>query len=246
MKARWLIALFFVACAAFAVATLPLAVALSPLGGRGLGYSAATGTIWHGTLSGVFVNGIDLGEVSLDLAPLSLFTGNARLAVSARGGALTGGGRLQASLGGLLSANEVQIQGRMSDLPLLLPLAGTVRIQLDALRMRDGVCEVVRGRVRTDALARSGASLGWEGPVLSGEPNCEDGRLLLSLAGDRSGEHVAVDLSLALGDGDWRLAVTIDSSDPALAGILPSLGFAADDGRFRLVQTGNAAGAGGA
>jgi hypothetical protein len=106
-----------------------------------------------------------------------------------------------------------------------LALVGATRVQDLDLYFSDGQCVTAAGRLSSDVLARSGAQLGWEGPLLSGEASCRDAAAQLTLIGASSeGDSVQSIIELQpTGEGLWRAFV--GTQRPALRAMLEQQGF---------------------
>lgn len=243
MKVVALLLVFLVSAGATLVAGLPLApiLGLAGLEGRGLGYERAAGTVWRGEIAGLRAGPERLGDLRLALEPEELLRGRIAMRLEASG-ALNGRGVAELALGRSPAIRDALVSVGMADLGALHPelkdrggafVAEIVRAETDA----SGACRFAEGRARTDVLthggsgATDGALAAWRGPALEGPILCENGDLVIRLAGADASARVAVEARIDLASGSTFLA-TVETQDPNVRLALGALGFSERDGAF--------------
>ncbi len=238
MRTAFLALLFALVFFPAALASLPLALVL-PSGDRvELGYAEVHGSIWQGRLEDAFVNGLDLGRLTHQLALLPLLRGQAVLDLQAAGGAFEGTGQVIAGADGRLEILELRAKGEAGLLPILLPVAGTVDINIETLSLEQQRCVRAEGSIATDALTRMAAGPSLRGPSLAGPITCEGEGVVFLLQGAQDQMDVAIRLRMNLGSRDWQLVSTIAGNPAALGPVLEAYGFTFDGAAYRLDQTG--------
>jgi len=235
-----LAAMFLLALTATVIVRFPLSLALTLLGIDAAGLTAlrASGSVWDGRLERAAIGRRVIGDVTMGLEPGDLLAGRARLDWRLDHPGLEGGGVLILQPGGAYALEDVRLSGRMLHLPTLVPLEGSLR--LDAKRIAFGPegCRAGQAQLWSDALARSRASLRWEGPVLEGTAACRGSALAVQMAGDSPGGAVSIEAHLQP-SLRYAVDVTVTSEDRQLRRSLRVLGFEAEaDGELRLVQEG--------
>lgn len=244
MRTAFLALLFALVFFSAALASLPLAVVL-PSGHRiDLGYAEVHGSIWQGRLEGAFVNGVDLGRLIHQLALLPLLRGQAVLDVQATGGAFEGTGQVIAEAEGRLEVRELRATGEAGRLPILLPVAGTIDINIETLSLEQQSCVRAEGSIATDALTRMFTGFSLRGPYLTGPITCEGESVVFLLQGAQDQMDVAIRLTMNLRSRDWRLVSAIAGNPAALGPLLEAHGFTFDGAAYRLDQTGSLGGGG--
>lgn len=226
-RQRWIVG--GSAAAVIALMSLPLAVVL-PLvlpADSGVAARAIEGTLWDGTLREADVAGLPLGDTRVAFDVLPLFVGQARMGFAApalRGILELSSGRMALSTG----AGAIDLAGRLRPLPVS-------RFSFDDLAVdyRDQRCTSAKGRVRAD-VAGDVAGLTLPGG-LSGTARCDGAMLLLPLVGQSGMERI--DFRVAA-SGKWRADLSVQTSDPVLAGKLLSSGFASGPGGYTVRVSG--------
>lgn len=97
----------------FAIVTLPAEFVLSRAARAGLGYTAASGSIWNGEAKGLRTERLMLGDGSWHLHPLALFTGRVSADVNVKAPQGYAEAALSASFGG-----QVTLRNFSASLPL--------------------------------------------------------------------------------------------------------------------------------
>ncbi|MHB1207114.1 MAG: type II secretion system protein N, partial [Rhodospirillaceae bacterium] len=164
MSPKYLAAVFSGCLAIFLVATLPLSVALprAQLEQRGIGYSRAEGTIWHGRIEGLRWRGYRVGDATIAVKPLMILAGRLALDADVGGaGLMRGGGRVQITPFGTLILADVSLTADVARLPVIVPLSGHVTVVVAHAEISRRGCRSAVGAIRTDALVRQPAGLPW-------------------------------------------------------------------------------------
>lgn len=203
-------------------------------------YSAVTGTIWHGTVHDVVVQGEDVGDVSLSLSPLPLLRGAASGSVSLDGDSMTASGRF------FVSANVITIRSAKADIDLQAlrvrdtlgqPMRGRFKTDITEIRVVHGQCETADFTVETDALAASLGAFASRGFTLTGQASCRDGDLFVPLAGEGPDAAVLASLQLS-GDGTYATSLEVTPSRQDLGLFLANFGFVQEGDRFITTTSG--------
>lgn len=176
-------------------ALLPMRVVMEAarLDQFGLAAGNVSGSVWAAKLSQARFRGADLGTLRLGLSPLSLLAGSPSVAFATLGASDASGAgsfRLPPQPG----LENVSAAIPLSGMGTPLPLRGQLRLVGVSFRFANGKCVGAAGRITTDALSASAASLGWQGPDLEGPVTCVDNAALATLAGERDGVRVLVRL----------------------------------------------------
>ncbi|WP_375426867.1 type II secretion system protein N [uncultured Sphingomonas sp.] len=210
---------------------LPMRLALGwvGLGEQGLVARRVSGSIWGATLTEARFGDLTLGDLSARLSPLPLFLGRARVTLA--GPDLTSSAPLRAAL--TVSRHAIGLDDATGSLPtgrVFAPLpVTTLDLEDLTVRFRDGRCEAAEGRVRASL---AGEAAGVPLPTsVSGAARCDGGALLLPLASQAGTEAIALRVE---GDGRYRADLTVQSTDPLLAGRLEAAGFTAGAGGYLL------------
>jgi hypothetical protein len=240
VSARGLSAIFFVAFAVFITFTLPMSVVMSWLNVERLGvsYGRAVGPVWAGTVEEVAWRGVSLGDVQISFRPSALLLGRASVRVEMDGsGALAGAAIIERGMGTLFTIRDAVLTAQADQLPVLVPVSGSVALNISEATFDTGGCRSVYADLQTDALARPPAGLEWAGPILSGTASCVDGAVTIPLTGREGSEVVSLAMTLQH-DRTFNLRASVNTGNDALASMLGAIGFAIKGGTYTLVQNG--------
>lgn len=220
------------------LALLPMRMALDWFGlpERGLAAREVEGSVWFGALKETQFGSVGLGDIVAGLRGLPLLIGRARIALDRSEG--TGAGEFQgaatvtrSSFGfDDLSGRLVLTAGALGPLPL-----SQIDLADVTARFEGGQCSEAAGTVRA-AVASDLGGVALPGGF-TGTAQCDAGALLLTLVSQSGLETVELRL---FGDGRYRGAVLIRSTDPGLRDRMLGAGLAATpqgygvtvDGRF--------------
>ena len=240
MNTRALVLAFILSLVAVGIARIPMAAVGNwmPLDSAGVSYVRASGTIWDGDVQGLTWRGRALGDAKVALRPLSLLLGQVRLRVAFDGkGALSGDGALVLGLGRRLTVENMSAQLALSDLPVILPLNGTVNLRIAEATFGAKGCRRIDAEIATDTLSRQPAGLAWSGPVLAGTASCSNGNVVITLAGDRAPDSVKITMDIST-TGDFRIVAEARTADQDVVRVLTAAGFTFGDGALKLEQAG--------
>lgn len=195
-------------------------------------YSRASGSVWNGQVRSLRYGVQPLGDLSFEANPMSLLTGQLASSTRLSGGALSGRGLVETSLGGTFQLEQLSLTGTTDGLISLIPdirdLNGEFNLVLREARFRDNECLEANGQVWTDILTRIEQGWGWAGPELEGPISCENGDLLMQLQGETTdGEAVNVRL-LAGMDASGEFEARVTNAMPDTSRALTALGFLAE------------------
>ncbi len=240
MSARGLSAIFFAAFAVFITFTLPITVVVSwfNLERLGVSYGRAEGTVWAGSVENVAWRGVSLGDVQFAFRPSALLLGRASISVEVDGsGALAGGAIIERGMGKLFRVRDAVLTAQVDQLPVLVPVSGSVALNIIEATFDTGGCRSVDADLQTDALARPSNGLDWAGPVLSGTASCVEGAVLIPLTGREGSEAVSLAMTLQH-DRTFNLRASVNTGNDALAFMLGAIGFSIKGDAYTLVQNG--------
>lgn len=194
---------------------LQLALEWTGLPGRGLSARAVEGSVWLGNLRGVQWSARPLGDLQVQLQPLSLLAG-------------TRATKLEAD-----TYNLHLLQGRRNGVQALdgtvvlggLPGLQGVTLELEfarfALVFANGRC------LRAEGVIQAGLTLaGGDTPatLLSGHPQCVERAALIPLRSETGSARIEADLRIEA-DGRYRLQAVVRDADPATTALLGAAGF---------------------
>ena len=237
--------LFLAAAIAAVVAFTPLGFVMSRsgAGNAGVGWAQVQGTLLNGRIDGLHVNGQPVGDVSLELRPLSLLSFAPKYDVQWGGAGGQGTGTVKISKG-RLEASELRLQQKISAIE---GLAAPVRAMGGTLRLTDGAialtpigCENATGQISTDSLSLAAEQYGREFGLISGPLDCVDQDIVLVLTGlSERGDNVKVNARTSL-LGEALFEVAVETRDSEVSFALSQVGFILQDGSwlYRYEQQG--------
>lgn len=230
-----LIAAFTASFQAVAAAPASLLPAFAGLSRAGVRYEAARGSLWNGSLVGVDALGLRLGAVDFELAPLALFAGRAVVAFRISGGAVEGEGRLRLNFlgGGALTATRLTFDPAAARRHAVVDelLDGGVRAEVDRLAFSSAGCADGAVRIATDIASAPARRSGGRGFGLSGAGRCDNGDLVVDLAGE--GEDGAASLAIRLSPArTYSIAAIVSPAREEIADALAALGFERRNGEL--------------
>ena len=188
---------------------------------------AALGSVWQGTLA--HIDGLPPVFTRLDGRSVLVNADAPGFRLEARAGA--------DALSDTSLSMPVRALARFD--ARLSGLAGEVGAEIAALRFEGGACAEASGTARTDLLARNaGAWGGWRGPELSGPVTCENGEVVVSLAGRDASQTVEARVAISP-TGSYRASVDIATREPGAQAVLPLFGFSPTASGWRLSESGS-------
>ncbi len=235
MKWIHLIVLLFAGLAGGLIAFAPLGTALRALDAdaRGLGWQRSEGTIVSGALKGIAFNGMQQGDATLKLKPLSLLSG--RIGYDVTWASEHGRGDGSVSIGGgqhaaLHAFNLVLDLRQLENAALWIRQSGgSVRLQGQIVRFDRSGCATAEGSATSDVLERNIEILGAGWAPMRGDLRCENGDLVIPLESENaSGTRFSAQLRIAP-NRPGRLEARVSGLLPRdLEYALPIAGFAHD------------------
>lgn len=240
-KFLFLIVFIFVLILGLAAFT-PLGFVLgqSGVGALGVGWAKTDGTLMKGRISGLYAGTQPIGDISLELRPLSLLALKPSYDVQWGGAGGQGTGVLTISRSGL-EAQDLRMRQEIGALENLEPavraMGGTLDVDNGAFRVTQTGCETASGTVSTSALSTLAAQYGRQFGTISGPISCENGAFLLALAGQSdAGDSVEIDASAGL-TGNGQFETRVQTQDAQIIIALTQIGFVRENGRFVYRQT---------
>lgn len=249
MKAFGLVVLFLLVLTGGLVWHLPMKVLTDAAGleAQGIRLSGVQGSWRQGQASMLSVGAYRLGQVETRWKPARLPDGEAAFDVRLSGPGLSARAELARSVtGAAMALREGSVRLDVAGFPGLADrvraVGGSVALSGADIAMDGGRCVRAAGRVETDVLARAQDVYGWTGPVLTGDITCENGQIVMPLAGQTpGGDRFTAEARLG-GAGLQSAFARVETADPQLIQILTFTGFQAEDGawvyRPALIQTG--------
>lgn len=214
------------------ISQLPLS-AIGPkidIGGKTPSYS---GTIWKGYMSGT-----DAGVLQLETSIGRIFSG--KNPVHVWGGPDGLSIHAEAGPSGL---RAIKLEGTMKALALRDPRVGAVngnfRLDVPDMKLMQK-CDYADGTAWTDFLTQNQQTLRWQGPILEGPVRCEDGQIIMDLAGQDEMAEITANVRIAL-EGSYRadIGVKINSNVERFAApTLKQYGFYKDGDAYKLTEQG--------
>jgi len=205
MTGRGLFLLGLLAFLLFTAVRLPASLMVPGMMPAQLRFSAAEGTIWHGTLKHASLGQRALGDAGFSLKPLSLLTGAPSADISLSGGDVQGSFHWQHEGGNQISDLELvlDVKARLGT----QTLAGALRLTGGDFGFApNGRCARGTAKVRTNILEQA---LGRAGPMLAGSMTCQDGGMEITLSGEAQNLAVKIDGNLSGKPGQGlRLSLT--------------------------------------
>ena len=235
--------------AATVIASIPasaVSIAANKSGGA-LSYAQATGTIWNGDLQSASAAGVPLGDVKFRLSPLSLLRFSPEATVSMKG-AISGNGTVAVGPGArafLRNVNaEIDLAAAAPRGLLGEPARGRAKLDIERLEFsRAKGCVQAAGDLWTDALDAPAKRYDLPSLPMSGGLACEDGKLVVALAGENArtaaSVRFVVDRDLA-----YEATATARSPEESVASALRYYGFEDDNGAMTYGTVGVLTGAG--
>lgn len=144
LKARILILFGCLAAALVTASQFPLSLALSLAGvdGKSISVERVSGTVWNGLLDGVEAAGLQLGQVTVNAAPFSGFSGGPLAAVVWQGPQSTGNARLH------LEDDAAMFSALSMRLPVSTQgLRGIAAVSDGTIRLSQNGCQEARGNI---------------------------------------------------------------------------------------------------
>nr|WP_070959620.1 type II secretion system protein N [Hyphomonas sp. Mor2] len=224
----------------FAFTPLGFVLNQSGAGNMGIGWAKVDGTLMKGRISGFYAGTQPIGDVSLNLRPLSLLTLSPSYDVQWGGAGGQGTARLTLSRSAL-NADDIRMRleiGALEGLePAVRAMGGTLDIEEGAFRLDRSGCDTASGEISTNALSTLAAQYGRQFGEISGPIRCESGAFIIAMAGQSdSNDQVNIEARAnMLGGGDF--ATRVLTQDPQIILALTQIGFVRENGEFVYRQS---------
>ncbi len=248
---RWLaITVFILSFVGVSLANLPLSLFLNEtrLNQAGLTATAISGSLWRGEIKGLSLGAHPLGDIRLKANPLSLLRLSYGGSVQIAPGAAKGQGKFLLQSGPALRGENFAIIIDLARLgyrdPNGRPLRGQLSLNISKLHLQQQqdqfFCNNLEGDIVSDALFVLGQYYKKELPLLRGTLNCEQGKIMLAIAGQN--QIVTIDITAEISANfDYMANIMIETGDREIESLLALYGFNSDGNRYRLVERSNLA-----
>ena len=201
----------------------------------GVAWTQAEGTLWDGRITGLEINGHEIGDTILELRPLSLLLLAPVYDVqwggtSSRGSAIARISRKE------LYTSDLSAEQNISYIKALAvpvrAMGGSVRVNGAHIVYDWQGCTSASGKVSSDVLSLAAEKFGRSFPILTGDLGCDAGTLTAHLTGTSDkGDVVEIDLR-ASQTAMSGLTARVDTKDREVVALLANSGFALQDGRW--------------
>lgn len=232
MKKRFIGAISLFAMMFGIVSQLPLAWVAPHVISNAMGPNVSySGTVWNG-----YVRGIDfVGNANFKLKAKALFSSELPLSFQTSSSVMKLSGKASRSW-----IKDLKFSGQLARLPTtdgrLKELSGEINVQVLELNY-DDKCISVKGQASTDFLQRNRQRWQWQGPFLKGPMSCDNGDLIVKLAGAENGQNIQANLRIAV-EGAYRADFVVQTSEVAAGVVLPLFGFEKRGREFHLTEQG--------
>ena len=242
MRRLLLLILFVLVLIAGVFAFTPLGFVLSQsgAGGLGVGWAKADGTLMKGRISGLYVGTQPIGDVSLELRPLSLLS--LRPSYDIQWGGAGGQGTAVLTLSrSALMGEDVRMRQEIGALegldPAVRAMGGSLDVTDAAFRLTQTGCESASGQLSTNTLSTLAAQYGRQFGDVSGPIRCEDGAFVLAMEGaSPTNDRVIIDARAAL-TGQGEFSTRVQTQDAQIIIALTQIGFQRENGEFVYRQS---------
>lgn len=215
-----------------ASAPLSLIVNLAPLQENGVSLSAVQGTVWRGAIHGLSIRGVSLGDVDLNLSPLSMLTLRPKVSLNAASGQITGRATITAGLGARVRFDDVKLMASAQSLTqqriMGTPPTGGVDLYLETLSLVRGACAAARGIVSSDILDAAAKRYSGAAFPVSGAITCDGGDIVVALRGDGAPGQATIDLRISP-DRVYQVNAVAQPSSAEIVSALLFFGFEQQD-----------------
>ncbi|NQY15503.1 MAG: type II secretion system protein N [Henriciella sp.] len=242
MRRLLLLVLFVVMLLGSVIAFTPLGFILSQsgAGGLGIGWAKADGTLLKGRISGLYAGTQPIGDVALELRPMSLLS--LRPSYDVQWGGAGGQGTAVLTLSrSALTAQDIRMRQEIGALegldPAVRAMGGSLDVNDGAFRLTQTGCETASGQLSTNTLSTLAAQYGRQFGEIAGPISCENGAFVLSMEGEsNSNDRVSINARATLvGQGEFTTRVQTQDAQIIIA--LTQIGFARENGAFVYRQS---------
>ncbi|MEO1188141.1 MAG: type II secretion system protein N [Pseudomonadota bacterium] len=242
MRKLFLLILFIVMLVIGVFAFTPLGFVLgqSGAGGLGVGWAKADGTLMKGRISGLYVGTQPIGDVSLELRPLSLLSLRPSYDIQWGGAGGQGTAVLTLSRSALIG-NDVRMRQEIGALegldPAVRAMGGSLDISDGTFRLTQTGCSDASGQLSTNTLTTLAAQYGRQFGEIAGPISCDNGAFVIAMEGSsEANDRVLIDARAAL-TGQGEFATRVQTQDAQIIIALTQIGFVRENGEFVYRQT---------
>jgi len=242
MRRLFLLILFVVVLIGGLFAFTPLGFVLgqSGVGGLGVGWAKVDGTLTKGRISGLYVGTQPIGDVSLELRPLSLLSLQPSYNVQ-WGGAGGQGTAILTLSRSALTGKDLRMRQEIGALegldPAVRAMGGSLDVSDAAFRLTQTGCESASGTISTNTLTSLAAQYGRQFGQVSGPISCDTGAFIIALEGaSNADDRVYVDARAAL-TGQSEFSTRVQTQDAQIIIALTQIGFERRNGEFVYAQS---------
>ena len=242
MRRLFLLVLFVLVLFGGVIAFTPLGFILgqSGAGGLGVGWAKADGTLLKGRISGLYAGTQPIGDVTLELRPLSLLTLRPSYDIQWGGAGGQGTAVLTLSRRALIG-EDVRMRQEIGALegldPAVRAMGGSLDVSNGAFRLTQSGCESASGQMSTNTLTTLAAQYGRQFGEIAGPISCENGAFVLAMEGSSpSNDRVMIDARASLA-GQGEFATRVQTQDAQIIIALTQIGFARENGEFVYRQS---------
>ena len=219
----------------FAFTPLGFVLGQSGAGGLGVGWAKADGTLMKGRISGLYVGTQPIGDVSLELRPLSLLSLRPSYDIQWGGAGGQGTAVLTLSRSALIG-DDVRMRQEIGALegldPAVRAMGGSLDISDGAFRLTQTGCADASGQLSTNTLSTLAAQYGRQFGEIAGPISCENGAFVIAMEGSsESNDRVMIDARAAL-TGQGEFATRVQTQDAQIIIALTQIGFVRENGEF--------------
>ncbi|MEL7541698.1 MAG: type II secretion system protein N [Pseudomonadota bacterium] len=226
----------------FAFTPLGFVLGQSGAGNLGAGWAKADGTLMKGRISGLYVGTQPIGDVSLELRPLSLLSLRPSYDIQWGGAGGQGTAVLTLSRGALIG-DDVRMRQEIGALegldPAVRAMGGSLDISDGAFRLTQTGCAEASGQLSTNTLSTLAAQYGRQFGEISGPISCDQGAFIIAMEGaSESDDRVIIDARAALA-GQSAFSTRVQTQDAQIIIALTQIGFVRENGEFVYRQARN-------
>ena len=224
----------------FAFTPLGFVLGQSGAGALGVGWAKADGTLMKGRISGLYVGTQPIGDVSLELRPLSLMT--LRPSYDIQWGGAGGQGTAVLTLSrSALVGNDLRMRQEIGALegldPAVRAMGGSLDIADGAFRLTQTGCSEASGQLSTNTLSALAAQYGRQFGEIEGPISCDNGAFVIAMEGaSNADDRVIIDARAAL-TGQGEFATRVQTQDAQIIIALTQIGFVRENGEFVYRQS---------
>ena len=133
MTVRGRLLVFLLSFSLFLAAMVPLSAAVrwSGLDRYGIWFARAEGLLWNGRIERLSYRGLPVGDLDLNIKPLSLLGLRVRAGWTLTGGDLEGHGVLETDFGSRMGLEDTVLDGRLPRWAGVEPLLGSISAKVD-------------------------------------------------------------------------------------------------------------------